>query len=49
MRTENIIKDLKNLEDMFDFSNLDKEHDLISNEKKKYLENLKEKHLRRFG
>ena len=35
MRTENIIKDLKNLEDMFDFSNLDEFHELFSNENKK--------------
>ena len=35
MRTENIIKDLKNLEDIFDFSNLDKNHELYSNKNKK--------------
>ena len=37
MRTENIIKDLKNLEDIFDFSNLDKNHELYSNKNKKVI------------
>ena len=41
MKTENIIKDLKNLEDMFDFSNLDKNHELISNQNKKVIGNFK--------
>ena len=35
MRTENIIKDLKNLEDIFDFSYLDQNHELFSNKNKK--------------
>ena len=35
MKTENIIKDLKNLEDIFDFSNLDKNHELYSEKNKK--------------
>ena len=35
MKTENIIKDLKNLEDIFDFSNLDESHELFSNKNKK--------------
>ena len=35
IETENIINDLKNLEDLFDFSNLDKNHDLFSNKNKK--------------
>ena len=35
MKTENIIKDLKNLEDIFDFSNLDENHELKSNKNKK--------------
>ena len=35
MKTENIIKDLKNLEDIFDFSNLDKNHELFSNKNEK--------------
>ena len=30
MRTENIIRDLKNLEDIFDFSNLDENIELFS-------------------
>ena len=35
MRTENNIKDLKNSEDTFDFSNLDENHELFSNKIKK--------------
>ena len=35
MKTENIIKDLKNLGDSFDFSNLDEKHELFSNKNKK--------------
>ena len=31
VNTEDIIKDLKNLEDIFDFSNLDKNHKIFSN------------------
>ena len=34
IETENIINDLKNLEDLFDFSNLDKNHELFSNKSK---------------
>ena len=30
MKTHNIINDLKNLEDIFDFSNLDESHELFS-------------------
>ena len=37
MKTENIIKDLKNLEDKFDFSNLDENHELFSNKNKKVI------------
>ena len=33
--TKNIIKDLKKLEDFFDFSNLNDNHEVISNENKK--------------
>ena len=33
--TSDIIKDLKNLEDIFDFSNLDENHELFSNKSKK--------------
>ena len=35
IETENIINDLKNLQDLFDFSNLDKNHELFSNKNKK--------------
>ena len=35
VKTKDIIKDLKNLEDTFDFSNLDKNHELFSNKNKK--------------
>ena len=35
MRTENIIDDLKNSEDIFDFSNLDENHELFSEKNKK--------------
>ena len=37
MNTKDIIKDLKNLEDIFDFSNLDKNHELFSNKNKKFI------------
>ena len=37
IKTENIIKDLKNLEDIFDFSNLDKNHELYSEKNKKVI------------
>ena len=35
--TKDIIKNLKNLEDIFDFSNLDKNHELFSNKNKKVI------------
>ena len=35
IETENIINNLKNLGDLFDFSNLDKNHELFSNKNKK--------------
>ena len=35
MKTKDIIKDLKNLEDIFDFSNLDKNHELYNETNKK--------------
>ena len=35
MKTKDIIKDLKNLENIFDFSNLDENHELFSNRNKK--------------
>ena len=37
MKTKDIIKDLKNLEDIFDFSNLDKNHELFSEKNKKVI------------
>ena len=37
LKTENIINDLKNLEDIFDFSNLDENHELYSNKNKKII------------
>ena len=41
MRTENIIKDLINLEDIFDFSNLDENHELLSEKNKKVVSKFK--------
>ena len=35
VNTKDIIRDLKNLEDKFDFSNLNKDHELFSNKNKK--------------
>ena len=37
VNTKDFIKDLKNLEDIFDFSNLDGNHELISNKNKKVI------------
>ena len=37
VNTKDIIKELKNLEDIFDFSNLDKNHELLSNKNKKVI------------
>ena len=37
VNTENIIKDLENLEDVFDFSNIDENHELFSNKNKKVI------------
>ena len=37
IKSENIIKDLKNLEDIFDFSNIDENHELYSEKNKKVL------------
>ena len=39
IETQNIIIDLKNLEDFFDFSNLNKNHELFSNKNKIVLGN----------
>ena len=41
LNTKVIIKDLKNLEDIFDFSNLDENHELFSIKNKKVIENFK--------
>ena len=41
VNTKDIIKDLKNLADMFDFSNLDKNHELYSNKNKKVIRKFK--------
>ena len=35
MNTKDIIKDSKNLKDVFDFSNLDENHELVSKKKQK--------------
>ena len=35
IETQNIIMDLKNLENLFDFSKLNENHDLFSNKNKK--------------
>ena len=35
MKSKNIIKDLRNLEDIFDFSNLNENHELFNNKNKK--------------
>ena len=37
IKSLNIIKDLKNLEDIFDFSNIDENHELYSEKNKKVL------------
>ena len=37
VNTKDIIKDLKNLEDIFDFSNLDENHELFSNKNRKVI------------
>ena len=41
LNTKDIIKDVKNLEDIFDFSNLDKNHELFSNKIKKVISKFK--------
>ena len=38
---KDVVKDLKNLEDLFDFSNLDENHELFKNKKKKLIGKLK--------
>ena len=37
LNTKDIMKDLKNLEDIFDFSNLDESHELLNIKKKKHI------------
>ena len=37
LNTKDIINDLKKLEDLFDFSNLDENHELFSNKNKKVI------------
>ena len=37
VNTKDIIKDLKNLEDIFDFSDLDENHELFSNKNRKVI------------
>ena len=41
MNTKDILNDLKNLEDIFVFSNLDETHELFSNKKKKIIDKFK--------
>ena len=41
VNTKDIIKDLKNLEDLFDFSNLDKNHELFSKKNTKVIDKFK--------
>ena len=41
LKTENVIKDLKTLENIFDFSNLDENHELFSNKNKKVISKFK--------
>ena len=49
VNTKDITDDLNNLEDIFDFSNLDEYHERFSNKNKKILINLKLKPLKIFG
>ena len=49
MKTQSIINGLKNSEDIFDFSNLDENHELYSDKNKKWLVNSKSKLLKTFG
>ena len=41
VNTKDVITDLKNLEDIFDFSNLDQNHELFSDKDKKVIQNFK--------
>ena len=47
--TQIIINDLENIENLFDFSNLNQNHDLFRNENKIVVGNFKKKLLTRFG
>ena len=47
--TQSIIDDLKNFEDFFAFSNLDKTHELFSNKNKKVLDKFKIETLEKIG
>ena len=48
MKAENIINDIKNLEDKIDFSNLDENHDLFSNKNKKVIGEFKIENPKKF-
>ena len=41
IKTQNIFKDSENIEDLFDFSNRDEKHELISNKNKQVVGNFK--------
>ena len=47
--TKDTIKELKNLEDIFDFSNLDKYGELFSNKNEKVIGNFKNETPKNFG
>ena len=49
VNTKDIIKDLKKLEDIFDFSNIDENYEVFSNKNKKVTVNLKLKLLKTLG
>ena len=49
MNIKDIITDLKNFEDIFDFSNLDENHELFTQKNKKQFVYLKLKLLKKFG
>ena len=49
VKTKGIIKDLKKLEDKFDFFNLDENHELFSNKNKKGLGKFKIETPEKFG
>ena len=48
VNTKDIIKDLKNLVNIFDLSNLNENHELFNNKNKKVMMNSKLKHLETF-